>query len=80
MSNMDDFPKLLTSAEVARRFGVSIKTVTHWAKKGQLPSMRTLGGHRRFDAAVIDRLKADTEEPATTPIRRDQIGRGRNRR
>jgi excisionase family DNA binding protein len=43
-----DAPPLLTSGEVARLFRVNVKTVARWAKAGQLTSIRTLGGHRRF--------------------------------
>jgi excisionase family DNA binding protein len=49
---------LLTPGEVARLFRVDPKTVTRWAKQGKLTSIRTLGGHRRFDKAQIDALLA----------------------
>jgi len=39
---------LLTPAEVARIFRVDPKSVTRWAKRGLLPSIRTIGGHRRY--------------------------------
>lgn len=44
----DDGAKLLTPAEVAAIFRVDPKTVTRWASKDQIPSVRTPGGHRRF--------------------------------
>ncbi|MEO7068918.1 MAG: BldC family transcriptional regulator [Nostocoides sp.] len=48
---------LLTPAEVANLFRVDPKTVTRWAQAGKLHSIRTLGGHRRFDRAeVLDKL------------------------
>jgi excisionase family DNA binding protein len=37
-------------------FGVEPQTVTGWAKAGRLTSIRTLGGHRRFDAAEVQVL------------------------
>lgn len=46
-------PDLLTPAEVARLFRVDPKTVTRWAQAGKLPSVRTLGGHRRFPRAEV---------------------------
>ena len=46
---------LLTPAEVAALFRVDPKTVTRWAQQGKLASIRTLGGHRRFNAAEIMR-------------------------
>ena len=45
--------RLLTPGEVAHLFRVDPKTVTRWAKEGRLPSIRTLGGHRRFPAAEV---------------------------
>ena len=59
-SQKDD--SLLTPAEVAALFRVDPKTVTRWAKAGQLSSIRTLGGHRRFRASEIQRC---LEEMAT---------------
>lgn len=44
--SLDD--RLLTPREVAAEFRVDPKTVTRWAKAGMIPSLRTLGGHRRF--------------------------------
>jgi excisionase family DNA binding protein len=35
---------------------VTAKTVTRWASEGRLEHRRTLGGHRRFDPALIDAL------------------------
>ena len=46
----------LRTAEVAARLHVSPKTVARWAKQGQLPYRRTLGGHRRYDPQQIDQL------------------------
>ncbi len=45
---------LLTPAEVAAMFAVNSKTVTRWANDGKLPSIRTLGGHRRFRRTDIE--------------------------
>ena len=44
---------LLTPAEVAALFRVDPKTVTRWAQQGQLRSIRTLGGHRRYRESEI---------------------------
>ena len=38
-----DEEKILSCAEVARRFGVDPKTVTRWAKAGKIHAIRTLG-------------------------------------
>ncbi|KTF03555.1 MULTISPECIES: BldC family transcriptional regulator [Trueperella] len=45
---MDYDTDLMTPAEVAALFRVDPKTVARWADSGKLPSIRTLGGHRRF--------------------------------
>lgn len=51
---------VLTPAEVASIFKVDPKTVTRWARAGKLTSLRTLGGHRRFDEAEVLALLAAT--------------------
>src|SRR6516225_8255521 len=45
--------QLLRTADVATLFEVSERTVSEWAKKGQIPSVRTPGGHRRYPAEGI---------------------------
>lgn len=40
--------RLLTPAEVAALFRVDPKTVGRWAASGQISSIRTPGGHRRY--------------------------------
>lgn len=47
---------LLTPAEVASMFRVDPKTVTRWATAGKLSTIRTLGGHRRFNAKEVSEL------------------------
>ena len=51
-----DPDELLTSAEVAERFGVDRRTVVLWAKRGQLKATRTPGGQHRFRAGEVRRL------------------------
>lgn len=51
---------LLTPGEVAVMFRVTPKTVTRWAEAGRLPVVRTLGGHRRFPASAVLRLRIAT--------------------
>lgn len=41
-------PQYMTPGEVAQAFRVDPRTVTRWAKRGLLRSIRTPGGHRRF--------------------------------
>ena len=51
---------LLTPREVAELFRVDPKTVTRWAKQGRLRALKTLGGHRRYDRAEVERLLRDS--------------------
>lgn len=64
MSNAHAHPHeiFLTPSEVASSLGVSPNTVTRWAREGRMPYQMTLGGHRRFDAAVIDELRRHLQE------------------
>jgi excisionase family DNA binding protein len=45
----------LTRREVSRLFGVSVSTVTRWARLGLIEAIRTPGGHYRFPAAATRR-------------------------
>lgn len=42
--------EFLSRVEVSRLFGVSVSTVTRWARQGLLKTLRTPGGHYRFPA------------------------------
>ncbi|MDQ1504185.1 MAG: hypothetical protein QOD57_1912 [Actinomycetota bacterium] len=53
--------ELLTPGEVATMFRVNPKTVTRWARAGKISAVRTLGGHRRFQATEIRRFLAEVE-------------------
>jgi excisionase family DNA binding protein len=48
--------RLLTRAEVAEIFQVAPSTITRWAEAGKLPSVKTLGGHRRYEAKTVMEL------------------------
>jgi excisionase family DNA binding protein len=52
----------LTPAEVAATLGVSPNTVTRWAREGRVPFQMTLGGHRRFEAQVVEALRQRLQE------------------
>ncbi len=45
--------QLLRTSDVATLFQVSERTVSEWARRGQIPSVRTPGGHRRYPADGI---------------------------
>lgn len=51
-------PAFLSRRAVARMFGVSTSTVTRWAQKGLLRTVRTPGGHYRFPAGETRRAAA----------------------
>lgn len=48
--------QLLRTSDVAALFQVSERTVSEWAKRGQIPCVRTPGGHRRYPADEIRAL------------------------
>jgi excisionase family DNA binding protein len=52
----DEVDPLMTPVEVAKLFRVDPKTITRWAKKGKLSTVRTLGGHRRFFRVEVNQL------------------------
>lgn len=69
--SIDISTELMTPAEVAQMFRVDVKTVTRWAQAGQLSSIRTPGGHRRFPRNEVEALRdgsrtTATAKPATT--------------
>ena len=47
---------LLKPAEVAAMFRVDPKTITRWARAGQLTAIHTLGGHRRYLYSEVSQL------------------------
>jgi excisionase family DNA binding protein len=44
----NDSPQLMRSSDVAALFSVTDRTILNWAASGELPCIRTLGGHFRF--------------------------------
>lgn len=62
MTHADPKPspdELMTPAEVGLLFGVTAKTASRWADEGQLDSVKTLGGNRRFLAVQVRELYAE---------------------
>jgi len=51
-----DRDELLTPAEAARRLGVTANTVTRWSRAGKIAAIYTVGGHRRFRGAEVERV------------------------
>lgn len=57
-------PQLLSVSSAARLLGVSASSLRAWAAAGQVPHVRTPGGHRRFE---VDRLVEWLEERGGSP-------------
>jgi excisionase family DNA binding protein len=57
---------MLRTADVALLFEVSERTVSEWAKKGQIPSVRTPGGHRRYPAEGIKWVLEESRKGRST--------------
>lgn len=53
---MDLNEEYLTPAEVGAIFRVDPTTVTQWAKRGKIPFIMTLGGHRRYPASAVHKI------------------------
>lgn len=45
--------EFLTRVEVARLFGVSVSTVTRWARQRLIKAIRTPGGQYRFRSSDV---------------------------
>jgi excisionase family DNA binding protein len=56
--------QIWTSAEVARFFRVGVSSVKRWTDEGELESIRTPGGHRRYRLAAIHRFASLRGLPA----------------
>lgn len=61
---------LITTREAAEIAGVSIGTIQLWADDGKLTCSRTVGGHRRLNAAEVHAMVAASQ----TVARGQQIG------
>jgi excisionase family DNA binding protein len=55
---------LLSLSQAASALGVSTTTVRRWSNSGELASTRTVGGHRRFPASEVRRLRAERRPPS----------------
>jgi excisionase family DNA binding protein len=50
---MPQSTQLVSAEQVAAWWGVSTETVRAWARDGRIPSVRTPGGHFRFDPDLV---------------------------
>jgi excisionase family DNA binding protein len=67
-SNGSPPKRFLSRREVARLFGVSLSTVTRWARQGLLRAARTPGGHYRFPAEETLRAAREAEAGELTRL------------
>jgi excisionase family DNA binding protein len=51
-----DEQEMLTSTDAARALGVGSSSIKRWTDAGELRSMRTPGGHRRYSVAELQRF------------------------
>jgi len=58
---------LLTPAEAAHKLGVTPNTVTRWSRAGKISAIQTMGGHRRFRRAEIERVLHAADLDTATP-------------
>jgi excisionase family DNA binding protein len=56
---------LISTAEVARRLGVAVRTINSWAAEGKLrAAVTTIGGHRRWLwSEVQQQLREQRQRP-----------------
>ncbi len=54
---------LMTTSDVARELGVTIRTVQLWEGQGLLEGWKTPGGHRRITRASFNRLTEGHKQP-----------------
>lgn len=58
------YGRLWTSAEAARAFRVGVSSIKRWTDEGELDSVRTPGGHRRYTIEALHRFAALKGLPA----------------
>ncbi len=69
--------KLFTIGEISEILGVSIGTLRRWEKTGKIKSVKTTGGHRRYQLTEIERItninhaKAVIETQAEKEVREE---------
>ena len=66
---------LVARTVAAQILGVSPTTVTRWAREGRLACRVTLGGHHRFERAVLNEIRDRMEHGVV-----DRTASGEHRR
>jgi excisionase family DNA binding protein len=67
--------RYLRRGDVAEILGVSPNTISRWAREGRIPSIVTLGGHRRFPLDVVEKLAQPTADGQCLPDSDDDDSR-----
>ena len=62
---------MLTTAQVANLFQISICTVRRYIKKGLIPSIMTPGGHYRIQGIAVHDLMVKNAPKTTLDARKD---------
>lgn len=57
---------LLRQSEVEQKYRISKTTLHKWIKEGVLTDHRTVGGHRRYDSAELEKLLSISEGMTVT--------------
>jgi excisionase family DNA binding protein len=57
---------LITISQASKVLGVSTKTLRRWEDEGKLSSIRTAGGHRRYEASAVSWLKTNSHKRKVT--------------
>ncbi|MGB0386012.1 MAG: helix-turn-helix domain-containing protein [Ardenticatenaceae bacterium] len=53
----------LSLTDAAKLLGIHSSTLRRWSDNGRIASVRTTGGHRRFERAVLERYLAQQQSP-----------------
>lgn len=48
---------LVAIGYVAKLFGVTAQTIRNWEAQGRFETVRTVGNHRRFELASVEKAK-----------------------
>jgi excisionase family DNA binding protein len=73
------FPYYSTS-DLAKLLGVDNSTIKRWADLGEIPCVKTLGGHRRFTQDTVSALTAKMNINAVGAIPKIERGPGQDRK
>jgi len=62
------YGKTISTAQCAKMLGVSPDTLRKWQKEGKLVTIRTAGGHLRYDVAEVERFRLNELLAATHKV------------